>query len=267
MSMGTQSNQDYLRRQYRDSSNLSASVGLHTRFSTEEFPWFHWVFDHFDIPENGRVLELGCGTGLLWRENLGRIPHGWSTILSDASQGMVQEAEQSLLHTDLEFTFEVDEAQSIPYEKHSFDIVIANHMLYHVPDLARALSEIRQVLQPEGRLYANSVGLNHMAKLTEVPRKLGIETSDSSDQTVAQFNLDNGTGELEQWFAGVEVERKKGALVVTEAAPLVEYLMSYLCLSDGEAVELHSYFDREIQLQGAFRITTETGIFKVIKES
>ena len=265
--MDTISNQDYLRRQYRDSSNLSARVGLHTRFSTEEYPWFRWVFDYFDIPENGRVLELGCGTGLLWRENLGRIPHGWRLTLSDASQGMVQKTEQSLLHTDLEFTFEEVEAQSIPYEKHSFDVVIANHMLYPVPDLARALSEIRQVLQPEGRLYATTVGLNHMAELTEVPRKLGIETSDSSDQTVAQFNLDNGAGELAQWFAEVEVERKKSALVVTEAAPLVEYLMSYLCLSDGEAVELDAYFDREIQLKGAFRITTESGIFKVIKES
>ena len=99
--MDTLSDQEYLQRQYRDSSNLSARAGLHTRFSTEEYPWFHWVFDHFDIPENGNVLELGCGTGLLWRQNLGRIPHGWRITLSDASQGMVHEAEQGLLHTDL----------------------------------------------------------------------------------------------------------------------------------------------------------------------
>ena len=95
------------------------------------------------------MLELGCGTGLLWRENLGRVPHGWNITPSDAFQGMVQEAQQCLLHTDLELTFEVVEAQSIPYEKHIFDVVIANHMLYHVPDLARALSEIRRVLKPE----------------------------------------------------------------------------------------------------------------------
>ena len=106
-----------------------------------------------------------------------------------------------------------------------------------------------------------------MAELTEVPRKLGIETSDNSDQTVALFNLDNGARELAQWFAGVEAERRKGALVVSEAAPLAEYLVSYICLCDEEAVELHAYFDREIQLKGAFQITTESGIFKVIKES
>ena len=113
----------------RDSSNLSARASLHARFSTEESPWFHWVFDHFDIPENGRVLELGCGTGLLWRDNLGRIPPSWKITLSDASQGMVQEAELSLLHSDLQLTFEKIDVQSIPYRRGSFDAVIANHMV------------------------------------------------------------------------------------------------------------------------------------------
>ena len=265
--MGTLSNQEYLRSQDRDSSNLNARAGLHIRFSTENYPWFHWVFDHFDIPDNGGVLELGCGTGLLWRENLGRIPRGWSITLSDASQGMVQEAEQSLTHTGLKFTFATVDGQSIPYEKDSFDAVIANHMLYHVPDLTRALSEVRRVLRPEGRLYATTVGLNHMAELRDVSRKLGIATPASGDQIVAHFNLDNGAGELEQWFSEVEVERRTGTLVVTEAAPLVEYVMSFARLSDEEAVRLHAYFNREIQLKGAFRITTESGIFKVVKES
>lgn len=72
--MNTLSNQEYIQVQYKDSRNLSARIDLHARFSTDEYPWFHWVFDRFDIPEKARVLELGCGTGLLWRENLERIP-------------------------------------------------------------------------------------------------------------------------------------------------------------------------------------------------
>ena len=264
--MGTLSDKGYLREQYRDSSNLNARAGLHSRYSTDEYPWFRWLFDHFDIPEYGRVLELGCGTGLLWRENLGRIPHGWRLTVSDASPGMVREVAQTLRQTDLQFTFEVVDAQSIPYERHTFDVVIANYMLYHVPDLAKALSEIRRVLQPEGCLYATTVGLNHMAELRKVPRKLGIGTSDKSEQTVATFSLDNGAGMLEQWFAAVEVEHRKGALAVTEAAPLVEYVMSYMILSEEEAVELLTYFEKEIQLKGAFRVTTESGLFKVAHE-
>ena len=264
--MDTLLSQEYLRAQYRDSSNLSARAGLHIRFSAEKYPWFHWVFDHFDIPENGRVLELGCGTGLLWRDNLERIPRGWSITLTDASQGMVQEAEQSLLDTGLDFTFRIVDAQSIPYEKDSFDAVVANHMLYHVPDLATALSEIRRVLRPGGRLYAATIGLNHMAEIREVPQELGIRTPLAGDQIVARFNLDSGAGELADWFAEVEVECRPGVLVVTEAAPLVDYVMSFARLSDEEAVKLHTYFSGEIQREGAFRITTESGIFKAVKK-
>ena len=106
-----------------------------------------------------------------------------------------------------------------------------------------------------------------MAELTEVLRKLGIESSDKSGQTVAQFHLDNGVRELVQWFARVEVERRKGSLVLTEAAALVEYLVSYICIYHEEAVDLHAYFDRELQLKGVFQVSTESGIFKVIKDS
>ena len=49
---------------------------------------------------------------------------------------------------------------------------------------------------------------------------------------------------LAQRFAGVEVERNKGAMVGTATAPQVEYLVSYMCLSDEESIELHVEFDR-----------------------
>ncbi len=261
------STQEYLRWQYRDSSNLNARAGLHVRFSTEEYPWSRWVFDHFDIPDNGRVLELGCGPGLLWRENLGRILRSWSVTLSDASQGMVQEAEQNLLHTGLNFTFRKVDAQSIPYEEDSFDVVVANHMLYHVPDLARALSEIRRVLRPGGRLYATTNGLKHMAELREVPRKLDISTPIGGGQIGTRFHLESGAGDLSPWFAEIEVECRNGVLVVTEAGPLVEYVMSFERLSDEEAAGLHAYFTGEILRTGAFRVTTESGIFKAARES
>lgn len=265
--MDTLQNQEYLRRQYEDSRNLGARIDLHTRFSTEEHPWFHWVFDRFEIPENARILELGCGTGLLWSENLPRIPHGWRITLSDASPGMVREAEEGLRHTALGFTFAEVNAVSIPYDNDTFDSVIANHMLYHVPDLDRALSEIRRVLKPGGRPYATTVGLNHMTELRRVPRDLGIRTPDGSVQTFTQFNLDNSASDLGHWFAEVELERRNGTLMVTEATPLVDYVLSGTRLSDEEALRLRASFDSEIQLKGAFRIGTETGIFKAIRES
>ena len=138
-------------------------------------------------------------------------------------------------------------------------------MLYHLTDLAMALSEVHRVLKPDGRLYAATVGRNHMQQLREVPGKLGLDMSSNPDPEVSRFNLENGVGELAPCFAEIEVERRAGALVVTEAAPLVDYIASYTRLSDDGVGKLHAYFEEEIRSKGVFRITTESGILKAIK--
>ena len=52
------------------------------------------------------------------------------------------------------FAYEIIDAQAIPYGTQRFDIVIANHMLYHVPDRAQAIAEMRRVLKPEAISWA-----------------------------------------------------------------------------------------------------------------
>ena len=80
-----------LREQYKDGSNLSARIRLHQRFSTNRYGFFRWMFDRIQIPENARVLEIGCGTGVLWRGSA-EVPRGWRVILTDMSGGMLDEA-------------------------------------------------------------------------------------------------------------------------------------------------------------------------------
>ncbi|MBI3741456.1 MAG: MerR family transcriptional regulator, partial [Chloroflexi bacterium] len=52
--------------QYRDSTNLQARIDLHARFSTATRDFHAWLFDHFDFSPRAHILEIGCGTGLLW---------------------------------------------------------------------------------------------------------------------------------------------------------------------------------------------------------
>ena len=59
---------------------------------------------------------------------------------------MLDAAWRNLVITGRSFKFEEIDAQSIPYETKTFDAVIANHMLYHVPDRAKAIAEIKRVL-------------------------------------------------------------------------------------------------------------------------
>jgi ubiquinone/menaquinone biosynthesis C-methylase UbiE len=141
------SDQTYLlTKQYQNASNLEARIALHARFSTNTYGYYPWIFDRLGLPPHSRILELGCGTGLLWLENMDRIPKGWDVTLSDFSPGMLQEAQQNLRGSRRPFAFAVIDAQAIPYEDESFDGVIANHMLFHVPDRPRAFVEIRRVL-------------------------------------------------------------------------------------------------------------------------
>src|SRR6266581_3620226 len=112
--------------QYNNAQKLKARIQLHIRFGTNTYPWQRWVFDQFKIPPQARVLEIGCGPGELWRRNLERIPEQWEITLSDFSAGMLQEARQNLDNSGRDFTFEVFDVQSIPYEDARFDAVIAN---------------------------------------------------------------------------------------------------------------------------------------------
>jgi ubiquinone/menaquinone biosynthesis C-methylase UbiE len=140
---------DYLKKQYKDSSNLDARIRLHQRFSVNKYGWHPWVFDHFDLPPACQILELGCGPGSLWLDNRTRIPPGWEITLSDFSTGMLEDARRNL-DPQCQFKYKVIDAQSIPCENGYFDAVIANHMLYHVSNRPAALAEIRRVLKPAG---------------------------------------------------------------------------------------------------------------------
>ena len=54
--------------------------------------------------------------------------------------------------------YRVIDIQDIPFADHEFDAVIANMMLYHVPDLQKGLREVKRVLKPDGTFYCATYG-------------------------------------------------------------------------------------------------------------
>jgi ubiquinone/menaquinone biosynthesis C-methylase UbiE len=265
--MSKVSDQEYLlTEQYQDASNLNARIQLHARFSTNKYGWARWVFDQFDVPPESRVLDLGCGPGDLWSENLDRIPEDWDATLSDFSMGMLQEAQANLCDSQWRFEFEVIDAQAIPFEDDSFDAVIANHMLYHVPDRAKALGEIRRVLRPGGRFYASTVGQSHLQELSELVNRF-TDTNLWSGQPAESFLLENGLEQISQWFPRVTPYRYEDALVITEANPLIAYVLSTEAgstLVGDRLTEFVGFVEQEIALHGAIHITKDSGIFEAL---
>ena len=253
--------------QYRDSVNLRARAGLHARFSTNKLGWLEWVFERLDLQRDSRVLEVGCGTGELWRRNLQHLPPGCEVVLSDLSPGMVSEAREKLA-PDRRFLPYVCDAQHLPFPSDSFDQVVANHMLYHVPDRSRALGEICRVLRPGGRFVAATNGASHMRELWQMLERVSPGSEARAVAVDGGFSLQNGAPQLEEWFSDVTVTRRDDSLEVTEAEPLVAYALSsdLYDLSGDRASRLAALVECEIVRHGSFAITKEAGLFEARKQ-
>ena len=255
------SNRDRLRLdQYGDTSNLNARYELHARFSTNRRGWHPWVFDQFTAPSGGRILEVGCGPGYLWTHNADRIPAQWQVTLSDFSRGMVGAAGESLSRFEATFDFVVCDVQAIPFGDREFDVVVANHMLYHVPDRKKAFAEIRRVLKPGGRLYAAANGKGDKRSITELGRRVSPRAFPDKEESSDWFSLESGRKELDKWFSDVRVRKYEDALRITESWPLVAYFKSFGRLSDQELQELKKIADREVACRGAIHIRKQPGL-------
>jgi len=176
---------DYLReRQYKDPGNLNARIALHARHSRSDLPWFDWLVGQVDWPEGGRVLEVGCGTGLLWVSAAPLLPRLQLT-LTDLSEGMVEAASGAvagLPGMELAEARTCD-ARDLPFHGGAFDVVVANHMLYHVPEPRLAAAEFARVLRPGGVLLAATNGPRHLDAVAEVSRAvLGWSSLDFVDR-------------------------------------------------------------------------------------
>jgi ubiquinone/menaquinone biosynthesis C-methylase UbiE len=256
----------YLEKQYKDSSNLDVRIDLHRRFSTNEYGWFRWVFDHFNLPPVCRILELGSGTGGLWLENLGRIPTGWEVVLSDFSTGMLEETRRNLEKLR-PFDLKVIDAQSIPFKSGYFDAVIANHVLYHVPNRPAALAEIHRVLKSAGHFYASTVGDRHLVEIRDLLGSFDPELV-SWGRVADSFTLENGKAQLSPWFAKIKLYRYEDALEVTEAAPLVDYIFSgWAHIPVERQNQFREFVAREMEsLGGVFHITKDSGLFVSVRK-
>ncbi|MDP8907613.1 MAG: class I SAM-dependent methyltransferase [Chloroflexota bacterium] len=221
------------------------------------------MFDRLALAGEADILEIGCGTGGLWLENRDRIPAGWRVVLSDLSAGMLRETRGRLREAGFMPRCCVADAQPLPFADASFDAVIANHMLYHVPNRAHALGEIQRVLRPRGVLLAATNGRAHLRELDDLIERYAPTTE--RDDAATRFGLENGAAQLQPWFAEVVREDYPDALAITEVEPVVAYVLSTSHASALDATQLAA-LRREIAVQidceGAFRVTKAAGLFR-----
>lgn len=102
-----------------------------------------------DLPYE-RALELGCGTGFFLL-NLMQSGVAKKGSVTDLSPGMVKVALRNAENLGLDVDGRVADAETIPYEDDTFDLVVGHAVLHHIPDVEQSMREVMRVLKPGGR--------------------------------------------------------------------------------------------------------------------
>ncbi len=248
-------NKEIVKEQYKTSANLDIRISIHQKYSTNKQGFRNWILEQYDIRDNFNIIELGCGKGDLW--NGFNFPKNVKVIQTDFSEGMVEEAKKNSTIDNVIFN-QVD-IQNIPYSDKSFDIVVANMMLYHVPDLDKGLREVPRVLKNGGKFYTTTYGENG---ITEYVQSLLSDNGLINTQN-RTFTLQNGKAILSKYFSKVELRQYEDSLEVTDTSDLVDYIFSMSSIVGIEHSDRERLFKvlKSKKTNGKIIVPKEYGIF------
>ena len=258
-----------LKAQYRNSTNISARIRLHRLFSSNKQGWFPWIYEQCQITEGMKILELGCGNGRLWIENKAKLPADCEIILSDLSEGMIRDVRREQSLQDDRFSFAAFDCHAIPYEDASFDLVIANHVLFYCKDVDRVCSEVGRVLKPGGRFVCGTYGVAHMQEVSRLVTQFDDRITLSGENLYEHFGKENGAQALAPYFAEVDWQQYEDALIVTQAEPLIEYVLSCHGNQNQYILEKYNKFRKYVegQIRNGYTITKDAGIFISVSDA
>lgn len=121
----------------------------------------------------GDVLEIGAGTGYfsLNLAQLGLIERATAT---DISPGMLSALRASAGRLGIEVETVESEAEALPFDDASFDLVFGHAVLHHIPDLAGAFAEFHRVLRPGGVVAFCGEPSRYGDRIAALPKRAGV---------------------------------------------------------------------------------------------
>ena len=253
---------EVLSRQYKDRSNLDIRKNFHKKYGTNPIRFTDWILSKIKFFKGCRVLEVGCGTGDLW-ENYAELTDTFSElVLTDISKGMIDIAKESYAGRK-NIQIQAMDVLEMPFEDNSFDIIIANSMLYHVDDVDPALENIHRILRDEGVFYATTFGKDgQLNYINNAMFEMGLSDSKKIDEI--SFTLENGRDILQNHFSVVKEETYDAHLEVSEALDLVEYIFSMSSMSHidkSNRDRMNAYFESKKDGRGILTIPVMSGMF------
>ena len=255
-----------VKAQYTGAENLNTRISIHSKYSVNKQGFGNWIMSNYEIKDGDRILELGCGTGIMWKDHQDMADRASELILTDLSEGMLLETRRTLGERG-HISYRTVDIQDIPFEDKSFDVVIANMMLYHVPDLDRALSEVSRVLKRDGTFYCATSGekgiVEYVAGLISDYRARGNIGRKREYKSSLSFTLQNGEKILLKHFSSAQRLDYPDGLKVTQIQDLIDYLYSLTdmtAIGEMDREELGSILEQN-KVDGILYVPKEYGMF------
>ena len=258
MMIGSSNDAEAVRTQYSTSNGLNTSIAFHDMYSTNKYGYGNWILSNYEISEGAKVLEVGCGTANMWVGHDDLIAKCKLLTLTDMSKGMLSTARENIGERK-NVAYALADIQDIPFEDDSFDAVIANSMLYHVPNIECGIREVRRVLRNEGVFYCATYGENNF---TDVLADW-FELDGESFRPNHNFTMQNGEQKLKEAFTNVEAKFYEDSLHITNIDDLTDYLrslVSFKAIIDLPSDRIHEILMRH-SCNGTIELPKEYGMF------
>jgi ubiquinone/menaquinone biosynthesis C-methylase UbiE len=259
----------YLAEQYGDAERLRTRLETHARYSENRGHFYDFLLGHLEARPDLVLLDVGCGPGAQHpRLRLQRM----HILGLDRSPGMLAEARAQADAGRLDVRLCRGDAERIPLRDASVQRVMANHMLYHVPDTRGALREMRRVLAPGGRIVLATNAADNGRRLIELHNALAAQLGYGVTPTLYdRFSLGH-LPLVQEVFPTAKLKMRNDAFVFPDAPAAVRYYASALLdhveprpADDSHRRELLQRIVPEIQkiidAEGVFRVPKNAGCF------
>ncbi len=256
---------------YASDGPLQTRVDTHRRYSRLQEPWGDWLLGLVTIDPHAAVLDAGCGTGAILLSAT-RLTLRGRVVGVDQSQAMLDRCRADANDAGLRVHLARGDVQRLPFADASFDLVMMNHMLYHVPDIPTALTEARRILRPGGVFLAATNSVDSMPQLAKALRgawvSAGLGEPPSGEGLARRFGLENGGALVGEVFGNVARHDRRDALMFPTPDPFLAYAASMApmrAIPDAAWATVFGAIRREVEAvidaEGQFVVDKLSGAF------